>query len=146
MARPEVPDTTVFAKVMHNPDTWPSFQQALASGRIWLSSVVVAELYAGTRSREDARLLDTIVSAMDRVQHLLTPTAADWARAGRLIARHTRLHDKMRSQDHLADVLILVSAARLGGAVTTANIRHFETWAELARSAGLDVVVMPHLV
>jgi hypothetical protein len=44
----------------------------------------------------------------------------------------------------LADVLILVSAARLHAAVVTANIRHFEVWAKLASAAGLDVAVTPY--
>ncbi len=88
--------------------------------------------------------MDRIVDAMSRVDRLLTPTAGDWARAGRLIARHIRLHGKVRPRDHLADVLMVVSAARLGGVVVTANVRHFEMWAELARDAGLEVAVLEY--
>ena len=40
-----------------------------------MSSVVVAELYAGTRSPQDALLLDRIVAAMQRVERVLTPSA-----------------------------------------------------------------------
>jgi hypothetical protein len=40
-------------------------------------------------------------------------------------------------------VLILVSAARVGGTVLTRNVRHFQMWAELATAAGLDVTVTP---
>ncbi|TAK33324.1 MAG: type II toxin-antitoxin system VapC family toxin [Chloroflexota bacterium] len=141
MARAQIPDTSVLIQVFRDPDMWPSFQQSLASGRVWLSSVVVAELYAGTRSREDARLLDRIVGAMSRVERVLTPTGSDWARAGRLIARYTRLHGELKPRDHLADVLILVSAARLGGVVLTTNVRHFGMWADLAQKAGLTVGV-----
>jgi hypothetical protein len=47
------------------------------------------------------------------------------------------------TSDHLADVLIVVSAARLKGAVVTLNVRHFETWAALANASGLDVAVTP---
>ncbi|MBI4321887.1 MAG: PIN domain-containing protein [Chloroflexi bacterium] len=137
--RPEVPDTSALIRVLRDESTWPSFYRAIASGRLWLSSVVVAELYAGTRSREDARLLDRVVGAMNRVDRLLTPTAGEWSTAGRLIARYVRLYGKLRPRDHLADVLIVVSAARLGGSVTTANVRHSEAWTGLARDAGLDV-------
>ena len=35
----------------------------------------------------------------------------------------------------------IVSAARFGGTVVTANVRHFEQWARLARATGLDVAV-----
>lgn len=144
MARPEIPDTTVLIRIVREPKNWPGFQEAVTAGRIWLSSVVVAELYAGTRSLEDGELIDRIAQAMARGQRLLTPGADDWARAGRLIARRIRLQGALRPRDHLADVLIIASAARLGGAVVTADVGHFEAWAQLARGAGLDVIVIPH--
>ncbi len=144
MARAEVPDTGVFIHMMRAPALWPAFEWSIATGRTWLSSVVVAELYAGTRSREDALLLDRIVAAMHRIDRLLTPSADEWARAGRLIARRVRPHGDMRPRDHLADVLIVLSAARLNGVVLTTNRRHFDVWAQLARRAGLDVTVAPY--
>ena len=111
---------------------------------MWLSSIVMAELYARTRSREDALLLDRIVRAMSRVERVLTPTGSDWSRAGRLIARYIRLRGELKPRDHLADVLIVVSAARLSGVVLTANVRHVGMWAELAQKAGLTVGVERH--
>jgi predicted nucleic acid-binding protein len=143
VARPEVPDTSALLDAVRRPEQWPALRRSLASGRVWLSSVVVTELYAGTRSPEEARLLDRIVAAMERVGRLLTPTAGDWTRAGRLMARRVRLHGDLRPRDHLADVLIIVSAARLNGEVVTANLRHFEAWARLGQAAGLDVAVRP---
>ncbi|MBI4493601.1 MAG: PIN domain-containing protein [Chloroflexi bacterium] len=143
MARPDVPDTSALLDALRRPDRWPALDRSLRSGHVWLSSVVVAELYAGTRSPADALLLDRIVAALERVQRVLTPTAADWARAGRLMARRIRLQGDLRPRDHLADVLILVSAARLHGVVVTANLRHFEAWARLAVASGLDVAVRP---
>lgn len=144
MARPEIPDTSVFIRVIREPKVWPGFQEGLTSGRIWLSSVVVAELYAGTRSREDGELIDRVAQAMARDGRLLTPDPIDWARAGRLMARRIRLQGALRLRDHLADVLIVVSAARLGGSVVTSDMRHFESWSRLARDAGLDVAVVPY--
>lgn len=143
MARDEVPDTGILIQAIRNAAARPAFLHTVASGRRWLSSVAVAELYAGTRSHDDALVVDRIVAAMQRVERVLTPTAREWERAGQLIARYVRLHGAVRPRDHLADVLILVSAARLGGAVVTAYVRHFEIWAQLASAAGLDVTVTP---
>jgi len=78
---------------------------------------------------------------LGRVERVLTPTGGDWARAGRLIARYSQLHGGLKPRDHLADVLILVSAAHLSGVVLTANSRHFEVWANLAQKSGLTVGV-----
>ena len=125
------------------PARWPALLVSLQTGRVWLSMVVVAELYAGTRSREDAVIFDRITTTMNRIERLLVPDAADWARAGRLLARRVRLEGALQPRDHLADVLILISAARLGAEVVTLNLRHFQAWARLARTAGLDVVVRP---
>ena len=126
---------------LRRPERWPALERSLYSGGIWLSSVVVAELYAGTRSPGDALILNRITAAMDRVGRLLTPEAGDWARAGRLLARRIRLSGDLRPRDHLADILILLSAARLGGVVITLNLGHFLDWARLANAAGLDVMV-----
>ena len=106
-----------------------------------MSSVVLAELYAGTRSPDDRLILDRIVQAMRRIDRIITPDSGDWIRAGRLLARRVRLHGDVRPRDHLADVLILLSAARLQGCVVTANLRHFAVWQRLAVAAGLDVTV-----
>jgi predicted nucleic acid-binding protein len=141
MARPEIPDTSALLEVVRRPERWPALHRSLQTGLVWLSSVVLAELYAGTRSPDDQFVLNRIAVAMKRADRLLTPNDDDWIRAGRLIARRVRLHGALRPRDHLADVLILLSAARLRGVVVTANLRHFEVWGRLAVSAGLDVLV-----
>jgi predicted nucleic acid-binding protein len=143
VARAKVPDTSVLIQLIRDPAAWTTFQHSLVSGRVWLSSVVSAELYAGRRSREDALLLDRMVAVLQRVDRVLTPTPGEWARAGRLLARAIRLYGSLRPRDHLADVLILVSAARLHGTVVTSNVRHMERWARLGVAAGLDVEVTP---
>lgn len=141
MARPEIPDTSALLDAVRHPNRLPALERSLLSGHVWFSSVVMAELYAGTRSRDDQLILDRIQLVMRRVGRLLTPDHSDWIRAGRLMARRVRLQGDLRPRDHLADVLILVSAARLQGTVITANIRHFEAWRRLALAAGLDVMV-----
>lgn len=143
MARDEVPDTTVLIHIVRHPNAWPEFRHALGSGRVWLSSVVISELYAGTRSRDDSRLIRSIVDSVSRRDRVITPTADEWRQAGQLINRRVRLQGDLRPRDHLADLLILLSAARLNGTVITANLRQFDAWAELAREAGLEVGAAP---
>lgn len=144
MARAEVPDTNVIIQIISEPKSWPRFEFALRSGQVWLSSVVLAELCAGTRSREDALLIDRLAVIAKRIDRVLTPTDDDWAQAGRLIARRIRLQGNLRPRDHLADVLILLCAAQLQGTVLTMNVRHFQAWARLAAGAGLNIVVTPY--
>ncbi len=139
MARPIVPDTTAFVDAIrqaHQP-----FFDAVLRGQVWLSVVVACELYAGTRSSNEARLLDRLVHGASARERLLVPGAGDWSAAGRLIARRVRLSGTLRPRDHLSDVLIVVSAARIGGEILTANRAHFEAWARLARRGGMNVTV-----
>ena len=82
-----------------------------------------------------------LIEGVNGADRLLVPTADEWVVAGTLLARRARLYGAVRPRDHLPDVLIVVSAARIGGEILTANARDFEAWAELARRAGLDVSV-----
>ena len=139
MPRPLVPDSTVFVRAIQTGNR--SFLFRILRGEVWLSSVVVCELLSGTRSqaeRDDLRLLVRDAAVADR---LLVPSLEDWQLAGTLIARRARLMGAVRPWDHLGDVLILICAARIRGEVATANLRHFNAWADLARRAGLDVTV-----
>jgi predicted nucleic acid-binding protein len=143
MARPEVPDTSVLISLIRSQTRWPAFLRRLSSGDVWLSSVVMAELYAGTRSSDESRILDKIVASVDARGRLVTPTAQEWIIAGRLMGRAIRLYGAVRPRDHLADILIVVSAARLKGTAVTANLRHFERWVQIAAASGLDVRAAP---
>ncbi len=141
MSRPLVPDTTVLIDLIRQPRGLPEFQRDVAAGRLYMPSVVIAELYAGSRSPAESVILDRIVRAINRIDRMLTPSAEEWATAGRLIARRIRLHGALRPRDHLADVLIVVTAARLTGEVVSANRVHMTDWITLARGTGLDVTL-----
>ena len=139
MARPIVPDTTAFVHAIrqaHQP-----FFDAVLQGQVWLSAVVACELYAGTRSTAEARLLDRLVHGAVARERLLVPGAEDWSAAGRLLACRIRLARTLRPRDHISDVLIVVSSERIGGEILTSNRVHFETWANLARRSGMNVIV-----
>ncbi|HEY7269812.1 MAG TPA: hypothetical protein VH951_08285 [Dehalococcoidia bacterium] len=69
------------------------------------------------------------------------PLASYWRKAGRLLVRRMRIHGALRPRAHLADVLIVLLAARIQGLILTGNVRHLEAWARLARRGGLDVRV-----
>lgn len=128
--------------MIRNERSWQRFKRDFGSGDVWLSSVVLMELYAGTGSLEDALDLDQLTRIMERTGRILQPAHGDWIRCGRLLERRSRLHGQVKTSDHLADLLILVSAAGIGGTVVTANLRHFEPWARLARATRLDVEVV----
>jgi len=141
VARPLICDTTLLIAVLGEPAAVPGFVRSFLGRQVYLPAVALAEVYAGTRGPRDGRLVDQIAHAFALVDRVLTPTADEWARAGRLINRAIRLRGAMQPRDHLADVLIVHLAARLRGAVVTANVVDFDGWVSLGR---LDVAVLPH--
>jgi len=143
MARPEIPDTSVLIGLAHANGNLDRLYHRLTEDRLWMSSVVLSEFLAGTRSPEEAHLVERLVAIFSRTGRLLTPAAAEWTLAGRLIARRIRLTGSERPRDHFNDLLIILSAARASGTVITANVRHFNAWATHTRRAGLDVQVLP---
>jgi predicted nucleic acid-binding protein len=127
--------------LIRHPERWPRFGAAITEKRFYLSAVVMTELYAGTRSRDESAILDRILRSANRIHQVLTPTVEDWVLAGRLIARRIRLYGQFEARHHLAAVLIVVSTARVNGEVVSANVRHMTGWIDLARRNGLDVTL-----
>jgi predicted nucleic acid-binding protein len=138
---PYVFDTSVFIRTIRGNITPDLIARPLAAGRAYLSSVVACELWAGTKSREDAADLEMLVRGFERVGAILTPTHDDWAAAGRMLARYQRLHGSLASRGHSHDILVVLCAARVDGVVVTGNPSHIERWAGLARRAGRRVTM-----
>src|SRR5882672_11173223 len=98
---------------------------------VWLSSVVLEELYAGAGYR-DRRAVDRLERDFDKAKRILVPNLSDWTQAGRVLAC---LGDKYRyeqiGQGRLTnDALIAMSAGRLGITIITANERDYSRLAE----------------
>src|ERR1700732_3513682 len=98
---------------------------------LWLSAVVLEELYAGASGRV-LQSLERLERDFDRVKRILVPTLGDWTQAGRVLARlAARYGYEKIGQGRLAnDALIAMTAARMGATVITANERDFARLAE----------------
>lgn len=141
MQRPVLFDTSVYIPYLRGEAYTSLIAAASRAGTVRLSTVVLAELYAGTRSSRDKRDLDAALDAFRSVGFLLAPTATDWARTGLAIRRYSRLYGALRPREHMNDVLILVSSAGAGSEVVTENARPFARWASLLARGGLPVRV-----
>jgi len=132
MVYPETPkvlwDTTVYIDYLSRGIP-PSSQ---AKGHLFLSSVVIAELYAGAESAQALRKLDLFFKTMSRYNRLITPSAMYWRQAGKLlsaIARRFGFEEIGRSR-LMNDVLIAISASRIHATLCTANAKDFRRIAE----------------
>ena len=107
-------DTSIYIPYLRGEAYTDLIERALQTGQVYLSSVVLAELYAGTRSARDKADLDIVRQSYQTLGRLVTPTASDWARAGQAIRRYGRLYGTLDPREHMNDVLILLSGAAVG--------------------------------
>jgi predicted nucleic acid-binding protein len=98
---------------------------------LWLSAVVLEELYAGANPR-DQRIVARLERDFNRARRILVPNLGDWASAGRILARLGSKYgyDRIGKGRLGNDALIAASSARMGITVLTTNIRDFARLAE----------------
>ena len=98
---------------------------------MWLSSVVLEELYAGAQAG-NIRVLEKLERDFRNVQRLLAPDVSDWVAAGRILAKIGAKYgfDQIGRARLTNDTLIAVSAARMGIRILTANSKDFSRIAE----------------
>jgi len=93
---------------------------------LWLSAVVLEELYAGVGKR-DRKAVERLEHDFDRARRILVPSLSDWAQAGRVLA----LLGAQYGYEHIGrgrltdDALIAITAGRHGITVITTNERDF---------------------
>lgn len=93
--------------------------------RLYLSSVVRAELTQGARGAAGRSLVDRIASDLERVGRVVAPTHTDWVRAATVQSMLWDSMPALRSKRLLADILIACGARRIGACILTANEKDF---------------------
>jgi predicted nucleic acid-binding protein len=100
---------------------------------LYMSSVVFAELYAGAKDRSTLRLLGKLYRTFDRLDRVITPDKQVWFETSRVLQqlrlRHGFEATGLGRLTH--DVLIALSARKIGAVIFTRNRRDFERIREL---------------
>ncbi len=125
-------DTSVYISALRRGDDAILSLRRLAGGSpLWLSSVVLEELYAGVCDA-DRDLVERLEREFDGISRILVPNITDWTQTGRVLSRlAARYHYEKIGQGRLTnDTLIAMSAGRMGITVITANERDFRRLAE----------------
>jgi predicted nucleic acid-binding protein len=130
--QPVLFDTSVYIAALRAKADMALEKRQLAGGApIWLSSVVLEELYAGADARS-GRAVERLERDFERSRRTLVPNLKDWAQTGKALARLAAKYDYERiGQGRLTnDALIAASAGRMGLTVITANAGDFGRLAE----------------
>lgn len=125
-------DSSVYIDVLRiGEGIAPLLQRWTRESPLWLSSVVLEELYAGA-SRADFRILEKLERDFERAKRMLVPNLGDWTQAGKILARMAEKYgyERIGKARLINDALIATSAARVGVTVITANQRDFARLAE----------------
>jgi predicted nucleic acid-binding protein len=129
---PALLDTSIYITALRAGDEAVVALRRLApQAPLWLSAVVLEELYAGISGR-DRRVVERLERDFERLRRIVVPNLSDWSQAGRVLARFALDYGYTEiGRGRLTnDALIAMSAARQGIIVITANERDF---ARLAR-------------
>lgn len=130
--QPALLDTSVYIAAIRREDKGALDLRRLSSGCVvWLSSVVLEELYAGASERS-VGAVERLERDFDRARRILVPNLTDWAHAGRALARMASKYgfEEIGGACLTNDALIAVSAGRMGIRVITTNERDFRKLAE----------------
>jgi len=130
--QPALFDSSIYITALRQGDAAVlALRRFTTDAPLWLSAVVLEELYAGTADR-DRQVVERLERDFDRAKRILVPNLSDWTQAGRVLARlAAKYHYEKIGQGRLTnDALIAMSAVRLGIRVITANERDFSRLAE----------------
>ena len=131
--QPALLDTSLYITALRGGNEAAlNLRRVAAEAPLWLSSVVLEELYAGSGDRE-RRVVERLERDFDRAKRILVPNLSDWTQTGRVLARLAAKYGYGQvGQARLTnDALIAMSAGRLGIQVLTANKRDYRRLAEL---------------
>jgi predicted nucleic acid-binding protein len=130
--KPALFDSSIYITALRREDDAAlALRRFTTDAPLWLSAVVLEELYAGAADR-DRQVVERLERDFDRAKRILVPNLSDWTQAGRVLARlAAKYHYEKIGQGRLTnDALIAMSAGRLGIRVITANERDFSRFAE----------------
>src|SRR5580692_5056704 len=125
-------DSSIYITALRTGDEAAlALRRLAANAPVWLSSVVLEELYAGVVPRS-RRVLERLERDFEKARRILVPNLNDWTQTGKVLARLAAKYDYEKiGQGRLTnDALIAMSAARLGITVVKANARDFMRLAE----------------
>ena len=130
--RPALFDSSVYITGMRRgDDAVLALRRFSVDAPLWLSAVVLEELYAGAFDRV-RQAVERLERDFDRAKRILVPNLSDWTQAGKVLARlAVKYGYEQIGRGRLTnDALIAMSAGRLGIRVITANERDFSRLAE----------------
>lgn len=140
--QPALLDSSIYISALRSEKAALALDRLTAGTILWLSAVVLEELYAGAREPQ-REVVEQWQRDFGQVGRILVPTLSDWIDAGKVLRHLADKYDYERiGRSRLSnDALIAMSAARTGLRVMTANEKDFRKLAEF-RSFAWQLVAL----
>jgi predicted nucleic acid-binding protein len=130
--QPVLFDSSIYITALRMGDAAAlALRRLAADSPVWLSSVVLEELYAGAGAN-GIHIVERLEHDFDKAKRIVIPNLGDWTRTGKVLSQLAAKYDyeKIGRGRLTNDALIAMSAGRLGITVITANSRDFSKLAE----------------
>jgi len=120
-------DTSVYIPFINLGIAHPTIEIHQGHPLIYMSAVVMEELYAGALDASSVKLLDKMFDTFSSMSRLVIPNAMDWQKAGRVVAQLGKKYGfkKMFLARITNDILIAATARKIGAAIVTNNRKDF---------------------
>jgi predicted nucleic acid-binding protein len=131
-------DTTVYINAFRSGDlavfsmrTWPR-PESRENLPVWLSAVVLEELYAGTGDEKARKVVANLEDSFAKVNRLLVPLQSDWTATGKVLNKIGQKYgfEQIGKGRLTNDTLLAMTVARNGMSLLTGNSKDFELIAE----------------
>ncbi len=121
-------DTSIYIPFINQGIAHPVFSDKSISPVLYMSAVVLSELYSGAHDNQSIKLLDKLYHAFQNVGRLIVPNDNDWRHTGGVIAKMKKKYGF--ESKYLAriqnDILIACSALKIGAFIVTQNKKDFQ--------------------
>jgi predicted nucleic acid-binding protein len=128
MSRPNVFDTSIYIRALRQENADILQRRQSENFPLWLSSVVLEELYVGASDRMVLKIFTKFEREFENINRLFVPNQTDWSIAGQVLNKIGEKYgfDKVGKARLTNDTLLAMSVARNGFKLLTANAKDFQ--------------------
>jgi predicted nucleic acid-binding protein len=123
-----LPDTNIYIDHYKSGRFAEVLEPRKSDAFVYLSSVVILELFSGAFTRAEIALLDNLAMVSKKGNKIVVPLWSDYLEAGKLLAKlqSQKGYEVKKTIGLTNDVLIALSARRIGATVITQNKKDIE--------------------
>lgn len=134
-------DTSIYISVLRKGDTSIFSERRENKTPLWLSAVVLEELYVGSQNRTLKKLLNKFERDFEKINRLLVPIQTDWTMCGQVLSSIGQKYgfDEVKKSRMTNDCLIAMTVARNGFTVVSKNVDDFRKINEFCQFNFIEV-------